>query len=141
MKDSTDIVSLAVDSVGIFVGMLGWGFAVWAPLILAFVLFCMVKVPAMTSVVLLIIVSAVMVPSGLLLRWLSSGIIERGWARIVLSVSILVLLGIRLGFAYSPTEVRGGGPAFDRHLLGVALFFAAAVVALGLTRPAECPHE
>jgi hypothetical protein len=140
MKNSTNLVSLAVDSVGVFVGMLGWVFMVWGPLLLALVLFCLVKTPTATSKVLLIFVSVIIIPFGLLLKWFSNGIIKRGWVRIILSASILVLLGFRLGFAYSPIENRGQSP-FERHLMGIELLSAAAIAVLGLTRHARCSGE
>jgi hypothetical protein len=141
MKYSANLVGLAVDSVGIFVGMLGWMFMVWLPFFLAFVLFFMTKTPATASTFLLIFVSVIIIPFGLLLKWLSNGIIKRGWVRVILCASVLVLLGIRLGFAYSPIESRGGQPAFDRHLMGIELLSAAGIAILGLTRAARCPHE
>jgi hypothetical protein len=141
MKNSTNLVSLAVDSVGIFVGMLGWMFMVWGPLILALALCYLAKTPTATSNVLLIFVSMVIIPFGLLLKWLSNGIIKRGWVRIILSASVLILLGIRLGFAYSPIGIRGGQSPFERHLMGIELLSAAAVVILGLTRAARCSGE
>jgi hypothetical protein len=141
MKYSTNLVSLAVDSVGIFVGVLGWMFMVWVPIILAFILFFMTKSPTTASIILLLLVSGIIVPFGLLLKWCSNGIIKRGWARITLGALVLVLLGIRLGFAYSSIESHGGQSAFERHLMGIELLFAAAVAILGLTRAARCPHE
>ena len=53
MKSSLSPIGVAVDSVALFVGMVAWTFIVWAPLFLAFVLFCMVKVAVPISLVIL----------------------------------------------------------------------------------------
>jgi hypothetical protein len=141
MKNSANMISLAVDSVGIFVGMLGWMFMVWGPLILAFVLFSMTRTPGAAATILLLFISLIIIPFGLLLNWFSHGIIKRSWVRIILSASVLVLLAARLGFAYSPIESRGGLSTFERHLMGIELLSAAAVAILGLTKAARCFGE
>jgi hypothetical protein len=141
MGDSTNPVGLAVDSVAVFTGMLGWMFMLWVPFLSALFVFFMTESQAAASAFLFLFLSAIFIPFGLLLKWLSNGIIKRSWVRTISCVSVLVLMGLRLGFFYSPVEISGGQTAFDRHLMGIELLSAAAIAILGLTRAARCPHE
>jgi hypothetical protein len=141
MKNSFSPINLAVDSVAIYMSFFSWLFIVWIPVFLIAVIFFVAKVPAPTSFVALLIFSMLLMPLGILLKWLADGIIQRKWARMGLSVLVLGFLSIKLGF--SPPHVAGRltSTAFERSVVGIGLLSAALVLALGFAMGARHSDE
>jgi hypothetical protein len=140
MKHGLSLINLAVDSAAMFVAFLAWTFSLWLPVIVGIALL-IAGPPLAVSIVILVLFIFVFIPLGLLLKWLSIGIIERRRWRITSSIFVLTTLSVFMSFAPLIEKQKSSQNPLDELFVGVALLVASAAVSLGLAKGAQASND
>jgi hypothetical protein len=133
MKSLAGAVGIAVDSVGFLVGVLAWGFIVWAPVIIGVVVLVAAGRQSDGLLFIFVAFSSIFVLLGLFLKWLAKGIVGRGALRTVFSAVVLALSAISFESpSLAARERLSQLQRLDREVMAVFLFCASAALLLSL---------
>jgi hypothetical protein len=124
---------LAVDSAAVFLALVSWTFCFWVPITLPVAVVLLAKSPPKGLFFILAPVAIPLFLVGIALKFLSAGVVQRGWKRIAASA---VLLFIMSGFALLPIliKIAQGQRIFECILDCIVFSFVAVVVCFGLKK-------